>query len=70
MTVKELIERLQTLDPEYKVFVSSDEEGNSFSPVQCVQEEFFVDWGNRYENECLAAEDAEEDTPKAVVLWP
>lgn len=70
MTVAELIAKLQELPPDRKVFASSDEEGNSFSSLAAVQEEYFVDWGNRYENECLAAEDAEKDTPKAVVLWP
>lgn len=70
MTVKELSKLLQKLPLEHKVFLSSDEEGNSFSTLICVQEEFFIEGDHNYDHECLHPEDADEDTPKAIVLWP
>ena len=33
MTVKQLIEELQKIDPELEVLLSKDEEGNGFSPL-------------------------------------
>jgi hypothetical protein len=33
MTVGDLIERLQTLDPDMEVWKSADDEGNDFGPV-------------------------------------
>lgn len=69
MTVKYLIDLLKTFPPDAKVYLASDEEGNSFHHVAFAQHEFFEDNGGR-ELEVLASEDAEEDTPKAVVLWP
>ena len=33
ITVKELIEILKEFDPNYVVLLSSDEEGNQFSPI-------------------------------------
>lgn len=76
MTVKELVEQLQTFPQDHKVFVSSDEEGNQFSALSEAVESYFVDEGSRYENYSVHPEDAkdpdlhEEEPGKAVILWP
>lgn len=36
MTVKELIKELKTMDPDRIVVMSSDGEGNSYSPLYCL----------------------------------
>lgn len=42
MTVRELIELLSTLEPERVVILSSDREGNSYSPLDAYSEDYYV----------------------------
>lgn len=74
-TVKELIEELSTFPPDHRVIMSSDGEGNNFSP--------FADAGispwiqhNEYHGEAVHPDDVESGEyegstiESVVVLWP
>lgn len=81
MKVSTLIDRLQALNPDALVVMSSDEEGNSYSPlattyeVNYVAESTWSGWlvGNKEDydedNEDEYEEDLEASVP-AVVLYP
>lgn len=72
MKVSELIEKLQELDPELKIYLSKDEEGNGFSTLVDVEESFF--YTDDYESRPIHPDDLPEYDDyklfKAVVLWP
>lgn len=36
MKVRELLEQLKDVDPEFEVVMSSDAEGNNYSPLACL----------------------------------
>jgi len=65
MTVKELIEKLQSVPPELPVYLASDEEGNSFDTLTDVEE-------SPLNHDCYPCHpnDADEDADRVVVLWP
>ena len=72
MTVGTLIEELQELDPNSIIVMSSDAEGNSYSPLAGLDATYLYvpdcTWSGEIKNE----EDA-EDYPFAVpcvVIWP
>jgi hypothetical protein len=71
MKVKELIKLLKTEDSDSIVLLSSDEEGNSFSPLREVSDEghWDKDTGS-FESDELFNPLLLEKTPKVVVLWP
>ena len=72
-TVKELIELLETLDPNYKVIMSKDSEGNGFSPVSEIGSGEWVA-RSKWSGEVLSKEDCEENGDEyeedCIVLWP
>ena len=76
MKVKELIEILKTCDPELKVVLSSDGEGNSYSPVDGYNDKYYYFPESAWSGEVLSKEDLEEDeqdyqeTDRCVVLYP
>lgn len=63
MKVSELIELLNKIDPENRVILSADEEGNSFSPL------FSIEVGGYDAENREFLEDDEEGVP-CVVCWP
>jgi hypothetical protein len=74
LKVKELIMILQECEPESQVFLSSDGEGNSFSPFYGIDEGVFYENGV-YEVDVLFKDETGpatyDDLPdKAVVLFP
>jgi len=48
MNVGELITMLEGVDPEREVFVSSDEEGNSYRPANISVDDIMCDQGGKY----------------------
>lgn len=71
MKVKDLIKRLQTANPESKVILSVDSEGNGYQKLADVQDMVFSFkdhefWNDENEN---AGEPPEHYKP-VVVLWP
>ena len=80
MTVQDLIEMLEQMDPTAMVVMSRDPEGNNFAPVEDYGQGFFDMKFSEYheEEEVYEFEPDEEDDeykkPKgavpAVVLWP
>lgn len=76
MKVRELIEKLQTQDPEDVVLLSADPEGNSFGTVHDVEAGTFSgpdEVGIRELTHELAKQGySEEDVKEApcVILWP
>lgn len=82
MTVKELIAKLQKVDPNRLVVMSKDGEGNGFSPLcNLVESKYRSDstWSGEIGLEKLtpslkkqgySEEDVMEDGIKALVLWP
>ena len=68
--VKKLIQQLKKCDQNAVVIMSSDEEGNSLSPL------FQIEQGGKYDkenNEILYPEDCPipiNDLPKAILFWP
>lgn len=64
MTVKELIEKLRDIPGDCKVYIASDEEGNSVPLLEEVEESC-----TNMDGPCHP-DDAEENYPKACVLWP
>lgn len=82
MKIKELIEVLSGLDPETMVVLSSDSEGNQFSPLSdhSPHSQYFTEGsfsGEVYDEQELADwDESEEDMDKptggvpCIVLWP
>ena len=79
MKIKELIDILESYDPETEVVMASDSEGNDYSPVDGFSEGLYVadsTWsGQMYDEEEFAeyVEDEEfdkEDGVKAICLFP
>lgn len=84
MTVQELIEMLEQYDPTALVVISSDPEGNSYSPIEDIEEGFFDTKESTYysEEEFLGVtpedeyiEDDEDSVKKphgvpCVAIWP
>ena len=67
MIVKELIELLQNYPMDYEVIMSSDSEGNNFSPLSDLCEAIYVA-ETTWCGELKDPEDTEQDN-NAVVLW-
>ncbi len=65
MTVSKLIKLLSKADPKALVVLSSDSEGNSFSPLGDVS----IDLHYR-DGEIVDPEDVEDTDERAVLLWP
>jgi len=76
MKVEDLIETLERLDPELEVVLSSDSEGNSFSPCSEYGIGFYVAdsayYGSFYNDQEELDEEnkSTSDAVQAVVLWP
>jgi hypothetical protein len=76
MTVKELIEELQAMDPTKLVVMSSDAEGNKYSPLEGADDARLYVAETTWSGEVYDAEDQdddEEDLSEAVpcvVLFP
>lgn len=80
MTVKDLIEKLSRLNPDFQVVLSRDEEGNRFSPLNKLttgQYEPDTDYkGEFYESQLVRNNDemGEIEIPQeqhnTVCLWP
>lgn len=74
MKVKQLIEFLEKMDPNLKVWISTDAEGNSYDTIHAIDECYVAQDGR--EAWVLSDEDLREDsvlyekTEKAVVIWP
>lgn len=71
MTVNKLIELLQEFDPEAEVFLSSDDEGNSYRKLD-MEFGFSPYYKSGYEYEPVEPEDLEEDEflPYGLFLYP
>ena len=79
MIVSELIKELQDMDPNAIVVMSSDAEGNGYSPMSGVYEEMYLA-ESTYSGSCYSEEDLQEmavyeeevpdDLEKCVVLTP
>lgn len=72
MKVAELVARLQLLDQDATVLVSSDEEGNHIGTLYDVEPQKFIDYGD--EINIIHPDDEEsyedEDMQEGVILWP
>jgi len=66
MTVKELIDRLATMEPTRVVVLSRDEEGNGFGRLTDVEDS---PCGGIDGDPCHP-DYADDDAPRVVVLWP
>ncbi len=71
MTVRELIEKLKSLDPDTAVILSSDSEGNSHSPLADVDPSHYVAESTN-SGTCLHPDDLPDypDAEPCVCLWP
>lgn len=77
MQVKELIDFLSKCDPEMKVLMSSDSEGNAYHEMHEGEVRYFTS-SDGYSYDTFGEEDLEEmkrdfgieTPPKAVVFWP
>lgn len=79
LTVADLISMLQQTDPQRPVLVASDEEGNSFRPVNgmgtvYVSESVRLQFGTEIEQTYSSTKEAEDEEAgqvrPAIVLWP
>jgi hypothetical protein len=70
MKVSKLIEELQALDPEMKVIVAADEEGNSFRELDQVDVSHYEQDGWEFNVFHPSDVDDDDDYPQGVVLWP
>lgn len=76
MTVSELIEQLKDKDGEAIVVMSSDAEGNSYSPLRVLDSTFYVAdstySGAVFEDWVEAKDyvDSKDELQKCVALWP
>lgn len=67
MTVSQLIEQLQKLDPNFEVVMSSDAEGNNYSPLADIAAARYIASTSWYGE----IEDFEEhNLPNSVVFFP
>lgn len=72
MTIKNLIEQLNKLDPDLEVLLSQDEEGNAYGTLWKLTEEFYCEYPTG-ELELVNPEDITEElaqNARCVVLWP
>lgn len=73
MKTKDVIARLEDFPRDMEVFVSEDPEGNSFSPLEDIDESYF-DIDNREAYHPDDVESEYEDTPdnldKVLIIWP
>jgi hypothetical protein len=75
MTVQELIDELMNLDPDAKVILQKDAEGNGYSPLVGAEECLYMP-ETSYSGEVIPPADLqtgyydERDLESAVVLWP
>ena len=65
MTVKELIESLSALDPDLKIVLQTDPEGNGYYPLSGVEETRLNDDGA-----AMHPDDWEYNMVRAVVIYP
>lgn len=73
MKVKQLIEQLQKLPEDTEVWVSKDEEGNGFNPLEDIDYAsvwFHSNWEFDYVAEEDKDEYPEDEFKHIVVLWP
>lgn len=76
MTVKQLMEILNNCNPESEVVISSDGEGNSYSPLADYNDELYYFPESTWSGECLSKEDLDykdreySEADRCVVLWP
>ena len=83
MKKEDLIERLQKIPGNPEVIISSDSEGNSYTPLECIDPDCIYvpesDWfGDVYSSKWTAEDAGMEDdeweeitkNPKAIVLYP
>jgi hypothetical protein len=71
MTKKELVEMLSVWPDDYLVILSSDGEGNSFSPVSKPVSVGMYEPDSSYSGEFFDREELEEgDIENCIVLWP
>jgi len=69
MTVKTLLDFLKGSNPKDEVFLSKDAEGNHYSPLNLVQEAYFVsDKTKTWDVECQ--NDRFKGSKKCILLWP
>jgi hypothetical protein len=70
--VKELIEKLNTLNPELDVWVAADQEGNAFNDLEFVYTS--AAWRDGFEQDTVHPDDVEDYTEEelfeVVVIWP
>ena len=73
MTVKQLIEILNTFPQDSLVVMSGDGEGNNFSPLEDIAKYRYVaktTWrGDIYDTTCVDGTNEEKGVP-AIVFWP
>ena len=71
MTVKELIEQLKNLDGDVLVVMSSDSEGNNFSPTAEAEASHYTA-ETTYSGQCHHPDDVPEcpNAKPCVCLWP
>lgn len=77
MTVRELIEKLEELPQDLPVVMSSDSEGNGYSPLSLIHQVWYVA-ESTWNGEVYTDEDLEElkadgmagDAKKSVCFWP
>jgi hypothetical protein len=76
MKVKELLEILNDVDPEAEVIMSSDGEGNSFSPCADHSAQYRYEADSTWRGELVSEDPDEFDEERwdaaipCVVLWP
>lgn len=73
MKVKDLIATLKTVDPEFEVVMSSDGEGNNYSPLAGLSVEMYIP-ESTWSGQLMHPDDAEDNDTEykenAVVVWP
>lgn len=70
MTTAQLIQILATFPPDMEVILAKDEEGNGFSPISDLSNEWYAAV-NSWSGEIIDPDDVEdEETVKVLVLWP
>jgi len=74
MTVKELIENLRSIDPETKIVMSKDAEGNGFSPLSEIDPAAWYQAETTWSGDVLHPDDYDPDDAegleKVVCFWP
>ena len=69
MKVKKLIKLLQAYDPNTEVVMSSDGEGNSYSPLADAGQGFYVA-ESTWSGDLYSEEEKPDDAKEVVCLWP